>query len=81
MASGMKEEGDTPAKRKKRGLLPLSEKMGLDKTSEYMTPVPSRPSPLTQPGMFPNAADATLEDNSEDVGEKMRSKFKNRRGA
>jgi hypothetical protein len=67
------------AKRKKRGLLPLEEKMGLDKTTDYMSP--SAPSPdLARPGMFPNAAASTLEDGYGAMGDRVRGKIKERRG-
>jgi len=67
------------AKRKKRGLLPLEEKMGLDKTTDYMAP--SAPPPdLARPGMLPNAAASALEDNSGEMGDRVRNKIKNRRG-
>ena len=34
---------DQDPKKKKRGLLPLNEKMGLDQTTEYNTPSASKP--------------------------------------
>ena len=73
-----KEKDKDAARRKKRGLLPLDEKMGLDRTTEYRAPA-APPSDLTRPGMFPNAAPAALEARPEAVSEKFKSKIRDRR--
>lgn len=72
--------GHNPEKKKKRGLLPLNEKLGLGETTEMVAPPIAALSPLAKEGMFPGAAAASLE-NREEVGDRIRSKLKNRKGA
>ena len=59
-------------KKKKRGLLPLNEKMGLDQTTEYHTP--SAP----KPGLMSD----TEVDNmgGETAGDKVRNRMTGRKG-
>jgi len=76
----MEQDKEAAAKRKKKGLLPLEEKMGLDKTTEKVAP-PAPPPDLARPGMFPGAAASSLQKESGELGDRIRTKLKGRRGA
>jgi len=57
-------------KKKKRGLLSIDERMGLDQTTEYNTPGPSKPGPFSD-----KESESTV---SETVGDRVRNKMTGR---
>jgi hypothetical protein len=71
------DETDPKAKKKKKPTL-LSEKMGLDRGSDYDAP----PAPAAQPGLFPGSAAMALnEQDNSSVSGKVEEKLKKRKGA
>ncbi len=70
-------ENEKEPKKKKRGLLNLKEKMGLDQGSESYAP------PAPRPGVFPGSAEGELNERSREeiVTDKVHSKLKDRKGA
>lgn len=60
------------SKKKKRGLLPLDEKMGLDKTTEYNTPGAPKPGLISE-------KDSELM-GGETAGDKVRNRMTGRQG-
>jgi hypothetical protein len=68
-------ETEPNAKKKKKPNL-LSEKMGLDRGSDYDAP----PAPAAQPGLFPGSAAMALNEQNDSVGGKVEEKLKKRKG-
>jgi len=65
-------------KKKKKPSL-LGERMGIDQGSGVFSPPAAQPAPVAQPGLFPGSAAMALNDQNNEVANKIDDKLKTRR--